>query len=898
MGVELCGSPSTSEPSPQPSPRVQGEGERAGRRIGRSILFTLLCVLTAPLVSSGQATAPADLAWPPVTVITKPWTRWWWPGSAVDKDNISRQLAEFNQAGIGGIEITPIYGVHGAESRNIDFLSPAYMDMLRFTATQAKTLGMKTDMAIGTGWPMGGPTIQPADADTKLTFGNRDLLVAEPTNMKVKRAAPGGEGLVLDPYSTDALAHYLSRFDTAFKGFPDDLIDAQFHDSFEYMGNWDAAFPAAFLALNRYNIATHAAELNGAGDPQTVIRVKSDYRQTLAKLHLDFIKAFNAWCHTHNWLSREQAHGSPTNLLDAYAATDIPETEIFGGQQFPIPGYRHEALDIDPARPGARPLITRFASSAAHVAGKPLASSGTFTWLRDHFRAGLPDMKPEADELFVNGINRIIFHGSCYSPADAIWPGWNFYASVEFNDRNTLWHDLPAMVQYLTRCQSVLQRGTPDNDLLLYFPVYDLWANPDGLNINFATNQTWMDKTPFAKTAQELIDRGYAFDYISDAQIQSAAVKDADIALPGGSYKAIVVPPCVHIPLETMQKLRDFAMAGATVIFADALPSDVPGLSDLQQRLSQLKLLEVQLPIQQGQAGMSVARVGSGMFMIAAGASDALNSIHFRRETMSDDGIRFVRRSDGDQTWYFITNLTGTALDKAVTLATPFSSALVMDPLTGRTGAAAPVPGSSNAVDLQLAPGQSVILRLGNQPAAPNAATWPVYASAGPAVPITGPWQITFLEGGPNLPATIATPTAKSWTDLGGPDTKAFAGTARYSVDFDRPAGDAANYMVDLGDVRESARVALNGQSLGTIWSLPFKMPISATALKPGRNHLDIEVTNLAANRIRDLDVNKVNWKIMYDANIVGIGYQPLDASKWPIVPSGLLGPITLTPLK
>jgi hypothetical protein len=75
-------------------------------------------------------------------------------------------------------------------------------------------------------------------------------------------------------------------------------------------------------------------------------------------------------------------------------------------------------------------------------------------------------------------------------------------------------------------------------------------------------------------------------------------------------------------------------------------------------------------------------------------------------------------------------------------------------------------------------------------------------------------------------------------------------------------------------------------------------MPISATALKPGRNHLDIEVTNLAANRIRDLDINKVNWKIMYDANIVGINYQPLDASTWPIVPSGLLGPITLTPLK
>ena len=67
--------------------------------------------------------------------------------------------------------------------------------------------------------------------------------------------------------------------------------------------------------------------------------------------------------------------------------------------------------------------------------------------------------------------------------------------------------------------------------------------------------------------------------------------------------------------------------------------------------------------------------------------------------------------------------------------------------------------------------------------------------------------------------------------------------------------------------------------------------------LKPGRNVLEIEVTNLGANRIRDLDERKVNWKYFYDINVVGRNYRPLDASVWPLRDSGLLGPVVLKPV-
>jgi hypothetical protein len=97
--------------------------------------------------------------------------------------------------------------------------------------------------------------------------------------------------------------------------------------------------------------------------------------------------------------------------------------------------------------------------------------------------------------------------------------------------------------------------------------------------------------------------------------------------------------------------------------------------------------------------------------------------------------------------------------------------------------------------------------------------------------------------------------------------------------------------------VAESARVRLNGRPLGVAWCPPFRFRVGL-ALKAGDNTLEVEVTNLAANRVRDLDRRGVAWKYFHDANVVGRDYKPLDASGWPLRPSGLLGPVTLQPLR
>jgi len=174
---------------------------------------------------------------------------------------------------------------------------------------------------------------------------------------------------------------------------------------------------------------------------------------------------------------------------------------------------------------------------------------------------------------------------------------------------------------------------------------------------------------------------------------------------------------------------------------------------------------------------------------------------------------------------------------------------------------------------------------------------WPVWTNAGPATPLKGEWRVDFIEGGPVLPRAFSSEILGSWTAAPDPEAERFAGTARYTLDFVLPDADADGWFLDLGDVRESARVTLNGEPAGVLFSAPFRLEVGRH-LQPGTNRLEIEVTNLAANRIRDLDIRGVEWKIFHDINFVDHLYEPFDASTWQPVPSGLLGPVLLTPVR
>ncbi|HUG11031.1 MAG TPA: hypothetical protein VMM36_08455, partial [Opitutaceae bacterium] len=246
----------------------------------------------------------------------------------------------------------------------------------------------------------------------------------------------------------------------------------------------------------------------------------------------------------------------------------------------------------------------------------------------------------------------------------------------------------------------------------------------------------------------------------------------------------------------------------------------------------------------------------------------------------------------------FFCNLTGTSHDGWVAPGRTARSAVLLDPVSGREGAAALRTGGGGATEvmLQLAPGESLILRTDNSGQYAAHTPWTYLAPAGDGVPIQGTWNVEFLKGGPELPPAFSTETLGSWTSASAA-VESFAGTARYKIEFEKPAGDADDWILDLGDVRESARVRLNGEEIAIAWSLPFRVRVGAH-LRAGRNVLELDVTNLAANRIRDMDRRKVDWKIMHEINFVNIHYKPFDASEWALTPSGLLGPVVLVPMR
>jgi glycosyl hydrolase family 106( putative alpha-L-rhamnosidase) len=836
----------------------------------------LLPALLLARVALGQA---ADLAWPETTPEAKPWTRWWWMGSAVDRENLTAELETLAAAGIGGVEVTSIYGVRGYEHAFVPYLSDRWIDLLLHAAAEARRRGMGLDMPPGSGWRLGGPSVRLEDAVASLrievdTVRGAYVATVRPAGDKVKRAAPGGEGNALDPFSRVAVRRYLEAYGDRITTVPRGTVRAFFHDSFEYTGNASPELFDEFLRRRGYDLKGYLPALRGEGDRDVVARVKSDYRETLDEMLLEhLLRPLTAWAHERGSLSRNQAHGSPGNLLDLYGASDIPETEMFGPM----------------SDSGSDPLISKFASSAAHVAGKRLTSAETGTWLGEHFTVTLDQLKQEVDQLFVSGVNHVIYHGTAYSPRDAAWPGWQFYASTELNPRNAIWRDVPALNQYVARVQSILQSGRPDNDVLLYWPIYDNWHDTTGLRSAFEVQQPgWLHEKPVGAVARVLWQRGYGFDYVSDRLLRT------DVST--SEYRAIIVPPTGHMPDETFGRLLDLARAGATVIFVDQLPSDVPGLGRLPERRRRLENAKRRLPL--GVADGDGARrsvVGKGRVLVGHDVERLLDAAGVRREGMVDHaGVRFIRRRQAGSRHYFISYTGATPLDGWIPLAVSTAAVAIMDPLSERTGLARLRTGTDGRAELylQLEPGASIILRSFDHPVA--GVPWRYGRAVGAGVELRGNWSVTFLAGGPVLPTSFRTDTLVSWTERGDEEARRFAGTARYSIRFDAP-GEASSYLLDLGRVAESARVRLNGKELGILFARPFR--VETGLLRPTGNELEIEVTNLSANRIRDLDVRRVPWKVFEDINFVGIDYKPFDASGWPLKPSGLLGPVRLEPL-
>ena len=925
-------------------------------------------MLVSVICADGQVLPNNGSPWPVIEKQMRPWTRWWWMGSAVDEKNLSVALSTYANAGMGGVEITPIYGVKGFEDRYIDFLSPKWITMLDYTVKKANALGMGVDMNTGTGWPFGGPQITPEFAASKFIIQQYQLqkgqTLAEPillrdekqrgmatvlqavtaytknglpvnllsdvdkngnlnwkaqqdceiyalfsgrTLQKVKRAAPAGEGYTLDHLDRPSVDAYLNRFDKAFGKRPQG-VRAFFNDSYEvYKANWTPSFLAFFKQLKGYDLSLYIKELTGNDSTSTVVgRVKSDYRETMSNLLLDnFTKNWTTWAHGYKSITKNQSHGSPGNLLDLYAAVDIPETEIFGSSRFSIPGLRRDKADVRNVDPD--PMMSRFASSAAHTQGKKLASSETFTWLTEHFKTSFSQAKPEAEQLFLSGINHIFYHGTTFTPTDVPFPGWLFYASMNVVPANSLWPQLRGMNDYYSRCQSILQSGQSDNELLIYWPVYDQWGKQKGTEMTLPVHDVdvWLYPTEFYKQSVKLQQEGYSFDFASDRMLAASTVVKGKVstAPTASPYQTLIIPECKLMPVQTLKDILALAKAGATVIF-QKLPGDVPGLGGLENNRKLFKAeLEV-LKFTEVIKGVKHVKLGAGSVIVAADIRKGLEFKQIQGEPLIETGLKFIRRKVGTGRYYFLVNHTDKVIDQSIPVNYGGTQVTIMDAQTGNYGLAqTAVQDNKTSVRIHLEPGETLFLKTGSQQAVRKAKgkntkastpkMWVYLSGQGEAVTFEQAWNVHFTTGGPVLPADQKMAKPQLWTSLNDSQLLAFSGTGVYSTTFTLPAKNHREYELDLGQVNETAHLWINGKDAGYVWSIPFKKRIGQY-LQQGTNTIRIEVANLMANRIADLDKKGVQWRNYHEINFVNIDYKPFDASAWKPMPSGLAGPVVL----
>lgn len=942
-----------------------------------SIFHTLksnaaIVVLLLLAACSAERQGP-DPSWPEMTSETRPWTRWWWHGSAVDAPNLTANMEQLQEAGFGGLEITPIYGVKGFEDKDLSFESKEWMDMFEHTLQEGKRLDLGIDLANASGWPFGGPWIQADNAcknlqykryfvkkgaklkekvefiqqpylrtvRTKLKIEDVKFPISSNENLQdmaldqvqfekalplqslmaystrgdildltdkvnsdgyldwtapngewqlfavfqgwhgkmVERAGKGGEGNVIDHFSAEATKHFLSYYDSTAVGHDLSGLRAFFNDSYEVDdargdANWTPLFFEEFKKLRGYDLRDQLPALLGYASEERNSRVICDYRETISDLLLHrFTEVWADWAKTHNAGIRNQAHGSPANILDLYAASTIPETE------------------------GTDRMRIKMATSAGHVSGKPLIACEAATWLNDHFLATLAESKENFDRYLANGVNHIVYHGTPYSPVDEPFPGWMFYAAVHYAPTNTWWDDLKSLNNYVANCQSFLQNAAPNNDLLLYFPIYDSWSQCGKYMINHYGGKS---ESLTKELSESLLDAGYTFDYISDKQIQGLSNDQELIRAKGATYRTIIVPCCEYIPLESMQKLLDMASKGATILFENKLPVDVPGMNKLKLRQNDYDTLVSKLNFTP-EGDLQIAKVGDGYVVKSKSVPAMLEHNLIYPEEMASLGLWFNRVHRIEGNCYFISNWSDKPVDQWVSVRTGGKNAAWFNPMTRSIEKAhmKSVSPIESKVYLQLQPGESRILQF--YPYELDLPEHPEFEQAESVNEIDEEWTVSFLKGGPVLPAGFTTSELKSWPEISD-ELKYFSGTASYKVVFEKPQEKAPAYLLNLGEVHESARVILNGEELQTLLGPVYQLSIPADKLRQN-NILEIQVTNLLANRMIQMDQEGGEYKKFYNINFSAheAGNRGKDglfsAAAWEPLPSGLVGPVSLSPL-
>lgn len=852
--------------------------------------------------------------------------RWWWFGPAVVRPELARELDAMHAAGIGGVEIAAEYPLALDDPShhlvNLRYGSPEYVAMLQFAEEHARTLGMRVDLTLGSGWPFGGPDIplslaagklkivavplgtgsttlpQPAEGDAfiaafvvegtpehydaehahrlpatsmpkSLQAADRGthkvelLFFSSHTRQQVKRAAFGGEGYVLDHLSKAAVEHYLhTTGDTLLGGFPDKPPYAIFSDSLEVYGaDWTGTLPEEFQRLRGYDLIPYLPLLAEGSSPEADA-VRSDWGQTLSDMvRENYLSTVAQYAVAHGTRFRSQTYGTPAvTLFDEH----VPQLAEGEGPQWRSFSF------------------TRWASSSIHVYGGNVTSAETWTWLHSPaFRATPLDMKAEADRMFLEGVNQIIGHGFPYSAPGIEEPGWSLYAAAALSDHNPWWPVMPDVMRYLTRVSWMLRQGEAANDVAILLPEADAQAafRPGHVSV---TEEMEHRITPALMGA--ILDAGYNIDYLDLASAQARGIH----------YPILIVPSTDRMPLYGVELLQRYVAGGGHLIFLGHTPAFAAGHGDqrddaqVRQGIARLVGQSTHLD-EEHQLGPALVKIVPP----DVEPGDAAGKLGFLHRHLPTADI------------YFLANTSNESLKWVPKVRAHRTAAEWWDPESGTVTAAI------TDQPVMLPPYASRLLVLHDGPAIQMRPSRPVGAGSAHREVSLGPWQVTF----PGSAGSKSQPTEEAQSDTlwtNNPATRFYSGEVIYRTRLSVSSSEAGGLSslkfapsLPIEDtqpankpgirawidppVHEAAVVFVDGKRVGSLWHPPYTLSLTGM-FRRGDNIVEIHVYNTSINELAgQTPRNYTALKAKY-----GDRFQMQDMEHLEPVLSGIRGPVQL----
>jgi len=681
-------------------------------------------------------------------------------------------------------------------------------------------------------------------------------------------ASPEGTGLEVDKLNHEDVKEYMNTYLDSYKNAVGDLMGKRglqyvISDSWEAgTANWTDDLVAQFTKRRGYDPRPWMPVLAGRviESSQDSDRFLWDFRKTLGDLlaenHYDQINdILHARGMGHYGESHEEGRAFIGDGMEVKRHNDVPMSAMWTQK----PGVNNEQYGYN--------ADIRESASVAHIYGQNLVAAESLTAASGAWAWSPATLKPTADKELAMGLNRFVIHTSVHQPLLDKRPGLALGPFGQWFNRNETWAEqAKPWVSYLARSSYLLQQGRFDADIA-YFYGED-------------SNLTAL----FGRKGPD-IPAGYNFDYINaDALTHILTFKDGQLATPSGMrYRVLALDPhSEHMSLSVLKKISDLVQAGAIVI--GAKPTETPSLSDDPK---ELQSMADKLWGSGSGNSLGKGRVygGQNLAVVLTAIGVAPDFDYTKPE--ADTNVLFVHRKLTDGDLYFVDNRNNRDEVLDASFRVSAKEAELWHPDTGTMEPASfQIANGRTTVPLHLEPWGTVFVVF-RKPAKTSSRNLP-RALETTLTTVEGPWDISFE---PNLgaPPKITVDKLTSWSANSDGGVKYFSGKGTYTRTINAPADWLAkntHIWLDLGDVKNLAQVSVNGKPLGIAWKPPYRVDVTS-AVKPGKNVVEITVTDAWVNRIiGDRQPNVTNAYTFTSPK-----FYKTDSN---LVPAGLLGPVKI----